>query len=192
MNRAALCAILSVVVGGQLAGCGPVECAPDPIAEYYLPFTPGTTSLVVQGNHGGWSHRNEYSIDFMMPLHTPILAARDGVVIQADDTHTKTCWLTQDCPGNRVIIEHADGTRARYWHVYQGSIRVAKGAQVKRGEVIAEAGQTGIAFIPHLHFSVTDHNNKSIEVSFAEICGNRGVPLPMFSYRSQNATQPSQ
>lgn len=153
---------------------------------YFLPYTAGTSSLVGQGNFGPWSHQNEYALDFLMPMHTPILAARGGVVVQADDSHTETCWLTKDCKGNRVIIEHADGTRAKYWHIEHGGNVVAVNDRVRRGELIAYSGQTGIAIVPHLHFSVIDPNNQSIEVRFAEIPDNNGVPVAYRTYTSRN------
>ncbi len=191
------CAAVGLAIGllaMHVAGCGTGPCAPDAETPYYLPYEAGTDSLVVQGNHGPVSHQNESAIDFLMPMHTPILAVRDGVVIEVDDSQTKTCWLTQDCRGNRVIIKHEDGTRARYWHLEYGGARVAVGQRVQRGEVIAFSGQTGIAFVPHLHFSMRDSQGKSIEVRFADVCDNGGVPVPWHRYRSQNtspATQPN-
>jgi murein DD-endopeptidase MepM/ murein hydrolase activator NlpD len=174
------------LLAAHLTGCGTAPCTPDPEQLYYLPYEPGTASLVVQGNHGPFSHQNEYAIDFLMPMHTPILAARDGVVAQSDDTHTETCWLTQDCPGNRVVIRHEDGTKAGYWHLETGGARVAVGDWVRRGQLIAYSGQTGIAFAPHLHFIVWDSAGQSIEVHFADVCENDGVPQVMHRYGSQN------
>lgn len=175
----------------HLSGCGTAPCDPSTETPYYLPYQAERTCFVGQSNFGPWSHQDEYAVDFSMPMHTPIVAARAGVVVAAVDTNTETCWLTQDCAGNHVIIKHEDGTRARYWHLEYGGTVVAVGQNVQRGQVIGYSGQTGIAFIPHLHFSVRDANGKSMEVRFADICDNNGVPLAMHQYRSQNTTQPS-
>ncbi|HEY3569693.1 MAG TPA: M23 family metallopeptidase [Thermoanaerobaculia bacterium] len=41
-------------------------------------------------------------------------------------------------------------------HLKQGSVRVKAGDTVKRGQVIAQLGQTGNTTEPHLHFQLTD------------------------------------
>lgn len=186
----------TAVVCAGLLGCHPAAPAPqngnpagpaaDDESQYYLPYPAGRAALVVQGNHGFWSHRHEYAIDFMMPMHAPIAAARAGVVVQVDDSNTETCWLTKDCRGNRVIIQHEDGTRARYWHIEHRGSLVAVNDRVNRGEVIARCGQTGIAFMPHLHFSVVDADNVSMAVRFVEISENGGIPVEFHEYTSAN------
>ncbi|GMV96579.1 MAG: M23 family metallopeptidase [Phycisphaerae bacterium] len=169
---------------GGVPPAGPIHDSP-----YYLPYPAGTASLMVQGNFGPFSHQDEYALDFMMPMHAPIVAAREGVVVQVDDSNTKTCWLTRDCRGNRVIIRHEDGTRARYWHIEHRGAAVALGERVRRGQLIATCGQTGVAFVPHLHFSVVDENNVSLEVRFADVAENNGVPMMYHEYISGNVEQ---
>lgn len=58
--------------------------------------------------------------------------------------------------GNYVILRHAGGEFSHYAHLKQGSVRVKAGAAVKRGQVIAQLGQTGNTTEPHLHFQLTD------------------------------------
>lgn len=58
--------------------------------------------------------------------------------------------------GNYVIIRHAGGEFSHYAHLKQGSVRVKAGDAVKRGQVIAQLGQTGNTTEPHLHFQLTD------------------------------------
>jgi murein DD-endopeptidase MepM/ murein hydrolase activator NlpD len=172
-----------------LAGCGAEPCVPAPEVEYRLPYPAGVQSLVGQGNFGPVSHQDEYALDFIMPMQAPIVAARGGTVVQVDDTQTETCWLTKDCKANRVVIEHADGSRARYIHLAHQGARVKLGDKVRQGDLIGLCGQTGIAFLPHLHFTVRDRQNRSIEVRFADVCENDGVPQPFHEYTSQNTGQ---
>jgi murein DD-endopeptidase MepM/ murein hydrolase activator NlpD len=58
--------------------------------------------------------------------------------------------------GNYVIVRHAGGEFSHYAHLKQGSVRVKAGDTVKRGQVIAQLGQTGNSTEPHLHFQLTD------------------------------------
>lgn len=59
--------------------------------------------------------------------------------------------------GNFVLIRHRNQEEVFhtfYAHLRKGSIAVATGQQVKRGEKIAEAGSSGASLAPHLHFGV--------------------------------------
>ncbi|HEY4591897.1 MAG TPA: M23 family metallopeptidase [Thermoanaerobaculia bacterium] len=58
--------------------------------------------------------------------------------------------------GNYVILRHAGGEFSHYAHLKQGSVRVKAGDAVKRGQPIAQLGQTGNTTEPHLHFQLTD------------------------------------
>ncbi|MEH0057799.1 MULTISPECIES: M23 family metallopeptidase [Auritidibacter] len=58
--------------------------------------------------------------------------------------------------GNRVVIQHDDGTYAAYAHLRRGSVRVEVGQRVEAGEVIAEVGNTGNTTEPHLHVQLMD------------------------------------
>jgi len=54
--------------------------------------------------------------------------------------------------GNLVILRHKDGLLTIYAH--NDKNLVSEGARVERGDVIAEAGQSGNATAVHLHFEV--------------------------------------
>jgi murein DD-endopeptidase MepM/ murein hydrolase activator NlpD len=54
--------------------------------------------------------------------------------------------------GNLVLIRHPGGYVTAYAHAK--SLKVKRGDQVKRGDVIALAGQTGAVTSPQLHFEV--------------------------------------
>ncbi|HWS38322.1 MAG TPA: M23 family metallopeptidase, partial [Actinoplanes sp.] len=58
--------------------------------------------------------------------------------------------------GNRVIIEHDDGTYAVYAHLRQSSLTVAEGDRVTEGQQLAEVGNTGNTSEPHLHVQLVD------------------------------------
>ncbi|UZQ85975.1 M23 family metallopeptidase [Thermoclostridium stercorarium] len=90
-------------------------------------------------------YKKHTGIDIGASLNEEIVAAADGVVIFAG---------TRDGYGNCIIIDHGSGITTLYAHINYRGILVTTGQQVKAGQVIAKAGQTGVATGPHLHFEV--------------------------------------
>jgi murein DD-endopeptidase MepM/ murein hydrolase activator NlpD len=84
-------------------------------------------------------------IDIGAPSGTDILAAEAGVVIRAE------WWSTY---GNVVIIDHGGGFWTLYAHIRPNGIKVKNGEEVKKGQKIAEVGNTGASKGNHLHFEV--------------------------------------
>jgi murein DD-endopeptidase MepM/ murein hydrolase activator NlpD len=83
-------------------------------------------------------------INLAVPEGTPIKAAEDGVVAYAGNELKGY--------GNLVLIRHANGYVTAYAHAKE--ILVKRGDQIKRGQVIANSGQTGNVDTPQLHFEV--------------------------------------
>ncbi|RXZ82814.1 hypothetical protein EBB07_09485 [Paenibacillaceae bacterium] len=84
-------------------------------------------------------------MDFAAPQGSAIYAAESGVVIVAQKTSGY---------GNTIIIDHGGGMWTLYAHIRNGGLLVSSGDQVKRGQKIAEVGNTGRSTGPHLHFEV--------------------------------------
>jgi len=126
---------------------------------YRLPYKAGKTFSVLQGFHGTFSHRgsNEYAVDFDCPVATPVLAARDGVVVAANAA-AQGSGTTPDFleyrRTNFVIVLHEDGTLGEYMHLAPSGVKVSVGQRVKRGDELALSGNTGYSSTPHLHFQV--------------------------------------
>ncbi len=147
------------------------------------------TAIVGQGNFGVFglgSHVGEYAIDFVMPVDTPILAARGGRVVDVmGDCPDVNCPLDPDaCCGNYVAIRHDDRSLAIYYHLRQNGPCVAVGTKVAQGDVIGRSGNTGYSLGPHLHFAVfaaephttpDQGTDGSILVQFEDVPGD-GVP----------------
>ena len=81
--------------------------------------------------------------DFGAGHGTPIQAAETGIVIFSG-------WYGGY--GNAVILDHGDGLTTLYAHA--SKLSVAEGATVRKGDVIAAVGTTGLSTGPHLHFEV--------------------------------------
>ncbi|MGE0339309.1 MAG: peptidoglycan DD-metalloendopeptidase family protein [Xanthobacteraceae bacterium] len=88
-------------------------------------------------------------INVSVPEGTAIRAAEDGVVAYAGNELKGF--------GNLVLIRHADNWVTAYAHL--GAIDVKKDQKIKRGEVIAKAGQTGGVTSPQLHFEIRKGSN---------------------------------
>lgn len=107
--------------------------------------------------------------DYSTPVGTPTVAIEDGTVIWADESwnfpgdNSEFGWISRyyflkGIPGFRntgsgrtVIVEH-DDCLATYSHLSE--FRVTRGQKVKKGQVIALTGDTGIVIGAHLHFEI--------------------------------------
>ncbi len=122
---------------------------------YTLPFEEGKAFRVIQGYFSRFSHKERAALDFNMKRGTKITAAREGVVVRVKEDGTlgglKKKYRSH---GNNIIIQHADGSRAGYWHLQHNGALVNVGDTVKKGQVIGFSGKTGYALSPHLHFLV--------------------------------------
>ena len=106
-----------------------------------------------------------YAIDFTMPVGTDIYAARGGTVIEVASTNFRAGSNPEEkgVSANLVRILHDDGTIGVYAHLNWNTIRVRPGDKVKRGEYIADSGNTGFSTGPHLHFVVLRNGGGRLE-----------------------------
>ena len=85
-----------------------------------------------------------HGVDVALPVGTPLTAPADGVVVKKGNGPSG---------GVTLILKHEDNRHTVYYHLQKPS-HLAKGAQVKRGDLIAYSGNTGASTGPHLHFEV--------------------------------------
>lgn len=147
--------------------------------EYGLPIDPENIIVVIsdprthkkgivnEGTPEEYSYDLIKALDFKCEEGTPIKAALEGKVVRIvngmtanwnqwrEPTRREIEELEQgpyDPDGNFAAIEHSDGTFTTYSHLMNGSLRVQKGDYVKKGQIIAESGNTGHSIKPHLHY----------------------------------------
>jgi murein DD-endopeptidase MepM/ murein hydrolase activator NlpD len=87
--------------------------------------------------------RND-GINIEAPAGTPIRAAQNGVVAYRGNELRGF--------GNLILIKHDKGFMTAYAHA--SKILVARGARVKRGQIIARVGRTGSVGKNQLHFEI--------------------------------------
>ena len=135
----------------------PLERLPAAV-DYYPPFPLGLSFPISQGFDNDVTHQDpssQYAVDIVMPVGTPVLAARAGQVMQMEDDFHGAAQTERYLPrSNHIRILHEDGTMAVYAHLQANSLRVREGAQVRRGQWIANSGNTGYSNGPHLHFVI--------------------------------------
>jgi murein DD-endopeptidase MepM/ murein hydrolase activator NlpD len=107
--------------------------------QFAWPVTAGLISSPF-GMRNGVMHDG---IDIAAGIGTAVRAADDGTVIFAGRLHGY---------GNAVILQHSAGYVTVYGHNERNLVRY--GAEVVRGEVIAELGSSGRTTGPNLHFEV--------------------------------------
>lgn len=133
---------------------GAITAKPRPHT-YELPYPPGRAYRIDQGFDGAFSHKGRNALDFALPEGALVTAARGGEVVKVVSEHSQG-GAEERFRGraNKVWVLHADGTFGCYAHFREGGIKVRVGQIVKVGDPIGEAGATGFAQGPHLHFEV--------------------------------------
>lgn len=142
--------------------------------DYRLPFDYARVR-VDQGPGGSFSHsdpQNRYAIDFALAEGTPIVAVREGVVMQVEDDFDKAGLNREKYNGraNFIRILHDDGSMAVYAHLKPEGVQVRTGQRVRLGQRIGLSGNTGFSTAPHLHFVLQVNRGMRLE----------SIPLRMF------------
>ncbi|OQW91674.1 MAG: hypothetical protein BWK79_16350 [Beggiatoa sp. IS2] len=95
----------------------------------------------------GQARKPHNGLDIVASKNTPVIAAAEGVVVNAGSYFFN---------GNAVFIDHGQGIVTVYCHLQD--IFVSIGEAVARGQTVGTVGQTGRATGPHLHWSVSMNN----------------------------------
>jgi murein DD-endopeptidase MepM/ murein hydrolase activator NlpD len=103
---------------------------------------------VIQG-FGTRNGQTNEGINIAVPEGTSVRAADGGTVAYAGEELKGY--------GKLVLIRHSNGYVTAYAH--NGELKVRKGDQVQRGQVVATSGRTGNVSTPQLHFEVRKGSN---------------------------------
>jgi len=128
--------------------------SPDNVERLLWPVPHGRLSSPF-GSRSGKAHEG---IDIAAEAGVPVIAAADGEVIYAGSGVKGY--------GNLVIVRHAGNIVTVYAHNKRNFVR--EGQKVRRGEVLAEVGQSGHATGPHLHFEVRRGEDPQDPLSYVQ------------------------
>ncbi|MEG0789473.1 MAG: M23 family metallopeptidase [Alistipes sp.] len=96
--------------------------------------------------------RSHQGVDYTVPEDSRVFATADGVV--------KDIALRNSTSGQTIVIDHGNGYETSYSHLNQTNVN--KGQAVRRGDIIALSGNTGLSLAPHLHYEVR-HNGMRVD-----------------------------
>lgn len=88
--------------------------------------------------------QSHQGVDYTIPEGSRVFATADGTV--------SSVALRHSTQGQTVVIDHGNGYQTQYSHL--SKINVRRGQQVRRGDIIALSGDTGLSLAPHLHYEV--------------------------------------
>ena len=88
--------------------------------------------------------QSHQGVDYTIPEGSRVFATADGTA--------PTFAQRNSTSGQTVVIDHGNGYETSYNHL--SKINVRKGQQVRRGDIIALSGDTGLSLAPHLHYEV--------------------------------------
>lgn len=80
----------------------------------------------------------------------------------------------EEADGNHVVLDLGDGRFVLYAHMIPGSITVAEGDEVRRGDVLGRVGNSGNSSAPHLHLHV---------MSDVSALASNGLPYVLDGYK---------
>ncbi|PIQ96199.1 MAG: hypothetical protein COV67_10805 [Nitrospinae bacterium CG11_big_fil_rev_8_21_14_0_20_56_8] len=93
--------------------------------------------------------RGHSGTDFKADVGTPVFSSFEGKVL-------RTTWNFRN-NGYCIELDHPrEGVKTRYLHLSR--ILVKRGQYVQAGDQIAESGNTGRTFAPHLHYEIVDRD----------------------------------
>ena len=95
--------------------------------------------------------KSHQGVDYTIPEGSRVFATADGRVKEVS---------TMSTAGQTVVLDHGNGFETSYSHL--GKIVVHRGQQVRRGDIIALSGNTGLSLSPHLHYEVR-HNGMRVD-----------------------------
>jgi murein DD-endopeptidase MepM/ murein hydrolase activator NlpD len=104
-----------------------------------------------------------------------VIAAAAGTILFKSDTtvYDKNC-AGNSAQANYIVIQHADGTYAYYFHMKHNSVTTKTvGQTVAVGEHLGIVGSSGNASGPHLHFEVrTSTGNTAFKDPWSGSCNH--------------------
>lgn len=168
------------------------------VSDYHLPWADGTWATVTRSYRQHGTGRIDFDIS-----QTDITAAKDGIIVYANDIHTTNAYSTSAWwYWNTIIIQHSEHEFSLYGHIAPNSIpQWIKDActadlsaancfvPVEAGDTIATEGNTGFSSNPHLHIEFGQGFSVAAYMDVADEDGDGVRAEPVYAgyvYAEQN------
>lgn len=137
--------------------------------------------FIILDEHGKSCRGDETSPSAFYCYGQDILAPADGKIAEVGNGHPDSVitpersvsCVAKDIRGNYILIQHSEKEYSVLAHLKPGSIVVSEGDLIRRGEKIAECGNSGNSTEPHLHFHLqagrSFYSSPGIPVEFEHI-----------------------
>ena len=150
----------SINVGGEPRRYYRFQTEDDGITDYYDEAGKSAKKFLVRKPLAGGIFRSGFGarnhpilgftrmhtgVDWADDIGTPVFAAGNGTVIDAD-------W--KGGYGRHIEIQHLNGYVTTYSHLSGYAHGIEGGVKVRQGQVIGYIGNTGLSTGPHLHYEV--------------------------------------
>ncbi len=145
----------------------PVHCEPGAtcFVQHYLDIDPSSAARDYTCGNATYNGHNGIDIRLLSAAAAShgvdVLAAADGRVLRRRDgvrdafaRETAKAGQTDRACGNGLVVAHDGGLETQYCHLRLGSVVVAPGQSVRRGQPLGKVGYSGQADFAHLHFTV--------------------------------------
>jgi len=151
----------SIVVGGEPRRYYRFQTADDNILDFYDEAGKSAKKFLVRKPMAGGIFRSGFGarnhpilkftrmhtgVDWADDTGTPVFAAGNGVVVEAD-------WSSGGY-GRRIEVQHLNGYMSAYSHLSGFARGIEPGVKVRQGQIIGYVGSTGLSTGPHLHYEV--------------------------------------
>lgn len=88
--------------------------------------------------------QSHQGVDYTVPEGSRVFATADGIV--------KDIAQRNSTSGRTIVLDHGNGYETTYAHL--SKVGVVRGQRVRRGDIIALSGNTGLSLAPHLHYEI--------------------------------------
>ena len=88
--------------------------------------------------------QSHQGVDYTVPEGSRVFATADGIVKEVSGPNSTS--------GQSIIIDHGNGYVTQYSHLSQAKVK--RGQSVRRGDIIALSGNSGLSLSPHLHYEI--------------------------------------
>jgi murein DD-endopeptidase MepM/ murein hydrolase activator NlpD len=151
----------SLVTGGEQRRYYRFQTTDDSIIDFYDEAGKSAKKFLVRKPMAGGIFRSGFGarnhpilgyvrahtgVDWADDIGTPVFAAGNGVIAEAD-------WNSGGY-GRRIEIQHLNGYMTTYSHLSGFARGIEPGVKVRQGQVIGYIGTTGLSTGPHLHYEV--------------------------------------